>query len=102
MLLQPTREGAGRRSDQGGGAGRRGRPGRRRRGEEEVPQPRVGGGRWWVGAQAGFCRASWGEGHSRLRVWPGLVIPCRELGNTTHPKEGGDLYYILPYGLEYK
>jgi len=55
MLLQPTREGAGRRSDQGGGAGRRGRPGRRRRGEEEVPQPRVGGGRWWVGAQAGFA-----------------------------------------------
>ena len=106
MLLQPTKEGAGRRSDQGGGAGRRGRPGRRRRGEEEVPQPRVGGGRWWVGAQAGFAArvraAEGGEGHGRPRVWPGLVIPCRELGNTTHPKEGGDLYYILPYGLEYK
>ena len=25
------------------------------------------------------------------------VIPCSELGNTTHPNEGGDLYYILPY-----
>ena len=62
--------------------------------------------RWWVGAQAGFAAriraAEGGEGQGRPRVWPGLVIPCRELGNTTHPKEEGDLYYILPYGLEYK
>ena len=44
------------------------------------------------------------ENHVEIIVDEGkLRCLCRELGNTTHPKEGGgDLYYILPYGLEYK
>ena len=87
MLLQPTRE----------GAGRRGRPGRQRRGEEEVPQPRVGGGRWWVGAQAGFAArvraAEGGEGHGWPRVWPGLVIPVW-LGVQVNSIQGNTTIYL--------
>ena len=48
-------------ADQGVGAGRRGRP-------------RVGGGRWWVGAQAGFAArvraAEGGRGTAGLGFGP--------------------------------
>jgi hypothetical protein len=51
-----------------------------------------------AGAAARARAAERRRAHGRPRVWLGLVIPFRELENTTHLR-GVDLYYILPYRL---
>jgi len=88
----------GRREGGGGalGLGRRGEvlgaQGGRREGKE--------GWRRWGGGPWTAARAAEGRGaHGWARGGPGLVIPCRELANTTHPRKGGDLSLYRPYRL---
>jgi len=78
--------GAGKEEGGALGLGRRGEvlgaQGGRREGKE--------GWRQWGGGPWTAARAAEGRGaHGWARGGPGLVIPCRELANTTHPRKGG-------------
>ena len=78
--------GAGKEEGGALGLGRRGEvlgaQGGRREGKE--------GWRRWGGGPWTAARAAEGRGaHGWARGGPGLVIPCRELANTTHPRKGG-------------